>query len=162
MEMTDTQVPRLVTHDAAAARDVLGIVVTPLVGNAETGDRFGLFHALVPPGAGIPLHHHPDVEMFYLVEGELSVLREVGGALQEFSVRREEGGFIPAGAPHGFVNKASSPARALITCTRGLEDFLMEAGQPVRHDRQGPPSPSEIEQVLAIARRHGQVFPSMR
>lgn len=153
------QTPRLVIADSAAARDILGISVSTLVSNAETGDHFGVFEAVVPPGAGIPLHHHPDVELFYMLAGQLRVLREICGAPEEFVVDCGQGGFIPAGAIHGFVNPTTQSARALITCTRGLEAFLLEAGHPPRS--AGPPSAQEVERVVAIARKHGQVFPGM-
>ncbi|HVT99417.1 MAG TPA: cupin domain-containing protein [Acidobacteriaceae bacterium] len=155
------QTPRLVAADRAAGQDILGIVVTTLVSNQETRDQFGVFEALIPPGAGIPLHRHPDVELFYILEGQLCVVREVNGAAEEFVVARDQGGFIPADANHGFVNNGVAPARALITCTRGLEAFLAEAGRPAKESAGGPPTGEEVERVLAIARKHGQVFPGM-
>jgi hypothetical protein len=49
----------------------------------------------------------------------------------------------------------------MITCTRGLEEFLLEAGRPMDASiPPGLPTPAEIERVLTIAQRHGQVFPA--
>lgn len=157
MSIEARRVARLVSVESSAAHDVLGTVVTPLVSNGETGEHFGAFHATVPPGAGIPVHSHPDVELFFVIEGELQLLRESDG--EPVGIPAGHAGFVPAYALHGFVNAGPEEARVLITCTRGLENFLLEAGRLVgATTAQGPPSPEEIERVLAIARKHGQVF----
>lgn len=157
MAIEARRMARLVSLEPSAARDVLGIVITPLVGNGETGEHFGAFHAAVPPGAGIPVHSHPDVELFFVIEGELQLLREPDGEPVPIGVGHC--GFVPADALHGFANAGPGTAQVLITCTRGLENFLLEAGRPLGAiAAQGPPAPAEIERVLAIARKHGQVF----
>ena len=57
------------------------------------------------------------------------------------------------------MNPGPESARLLITCTRGLEDFLLEAGRRVSDaDAREPATPEEIERVLGIARKYGQVF----
>ena len=145
---------RLVEADASSAVDILGVTVFPLVSNVESADHFGVFCALVPPGAGIPPHTHPDVELFYMLEGELKIFLDGGG----FSVRTHQGGFVPSNAVHGFMNDGPTTAKVLITCTRGLENFFFEAGRPVALVEPGAPSPEEISRVLGIAAKHGQVF----
>jgi quercetin dioxygenase-like cupin family protein len=147
---------RFVEADASSALHVLGITVFPLVSNRESDDQFGLFHALVPPGVGIPPHTHPDVELFYVLDGELKILLD--GASR--TVRKDQGGFVPSNALHGFLNEGDETARVLITCTRGLESFLLEAGTPLSRVQSGPPSPDEIARVLGIAAKHGQQFPT--
>ena len=147
---------RFVEADSSSALDVLGVTLFPLVSNRESDDQFGLFHALIPPGVGIPPHTHPDVELFYVLEGELKILLDGSS----FKVRRDQGGFVPSNALHGFLNEGAETAKVLITCTRGLESFLLEAGTPLSRVRPGPPSPEEIARVLGIAAKHGQQFPS--
>ena len=120
---------RLIRVEPSTARDVLGVLVTPLVGNAETDEHFGVFYAEVPPGIGIPAHSHPDVELFFVLEGGLTLLRAPDE--EPASIAAGQGGFVPAGALHGFMNPGPESARLLITCTRGLEDFLLEAGRRV-------------------------------
>ena len=71
LQTVTTSRVRFIECDPSSALDVLGITLFPLVSNGESNDQFGLFHALIPPGVGIPLHSHPDVELFYLLEGEL-------------------------------------------------------------------------------------------
>jgi|SRR5689334_12971427 quercetin dioxygenase-like cupin family protein len=157
MSIDSKRMARLVAMEPSAARDVLGILVMPLVGNGETGNHFGVFYAVVPPSTGIPVHSHPDVELFFVLEGALQLFREPDG--EPVAISAGHAGFIPADALHGFVNAGPGVARVLITCTRGLENFLSEAGRPVDTTAtQGPPRPEEIERVLAIARKHGQVF----
>lgn len=150
---------RLIEPQAEPARDVLGVSVTRLVSNNETGDHFCIAEAVVPPGVGIPLHSHPDVEMFYVIEGELRLMRMVNNTPDEMIVGTNQAGFVPSNALHGFINAGTIAARVIITCTKGLEQFLMEAGTPVdRNAAPQPPSPQEIERVLSIARKYGQVF----
>lgn len=147
---------RFVEADSSSARDILGITVFPLVSNHESDDQFGLFRFLVPPGVGIPTHTHPDVELFYILDGELKILLDDAS----FTARRDQGGFVPSNAVHGFRNEGAEAASVLITCTRGLESFLLEAGTPISHVQPGPPSPDEIARVLGIAAKHGQQFPT--
>ena|ERR1700758_4027706 len=147
---------RLVEADSSSALDVLGVALVPLVSNRESDDQFGVFHALIPPGVGIPPHTHRDVELFYLLDGELKIMLD--GA--SFTARRDQGGFVPSHALHAFLNEGVETARVLIICTRGLESFLLEAGTPLSHVQPGPPSPDEIARVLGIGAKHGLQFPT--
>jgi quercetin dioxygenase-like cupin family protein len=146
---------RFLETDSSSALDILGMTIFPLVSNRESGDQFGLFQALIPPGAGIPPHTHPDVEVFYVLDGELKILLDGSS----FTSRRDQGGFVPSNALHGFQNEGAETVRVLITCTRGLESFLLEAGTPLSDVQPGPPSPGEIARVFGIAAKHGQQFP---
>lgn len=151
--------PRLVSIEAAPSYDLLGITVTPLVANAETAEHFGLFYAQVPPGAGIPVHSHPDVELFFVLEGELAIVRRVGTEPEQFTVGANKGGLIPINAPHGFLNTGAVTARVLLTCTKKLECFFLEAGRPLDEAQERTvPSPEEVQRVLEIARKWGQDF----
>ncbi len=151
--------PRLVSIEAAPSYDLLGITVTPLVANAETSEHFGLFYAQVPPGAGIPVHSHPDVELFFVLEGELAIIRRVGAEPEQFTASANQGGLIPINAPHGFLNTGSVTARVLLTCTKNLECFFLEAGRPLEEVQERTvPSREEIQRVLEIAHKWGQNF----
>ena len=37
----------------------------------ETGSGICLIRGTIPPGAAVPLHSHPDVELFYVLEGSI-------------------------------------------------------------------------------------------
>ncbi|AFL89938.1 cupin domain-containing protein [Terriglobus roseus DSM 18391] len=159
--LAPTYVPaaRLVEADPLSSMEVLGVTVTPLVSSGETDGQFALFQALVPHNVGIPVHSHPDVEFFYVLEGSLTVLRQTDDVIESFQIGARQGGFVPSNALHGFVNSNPETAHVLIACTSGLEAFLSEAGTPLGESAPRiPPNGAEIERVLAIARKHGQVF----
>lgn len=147
---------RIVQTDASNAVNILGISVFPLVSNRESDDQFGMFKVLVPPGAGIPPHTHPDVELFYVLDGELNIMLDGGS----FKAGKNQGGFVPSNALHGFLNEGAAAADVLVTCTSGLEDFLLAAGIPLADAQPGPPSPDEVARVLGIAAKFGQQFPA--
>lgn len=158
--MNTTITPAPVRHlsvDSASLRNVLGVKVAPLVCNHETDNQFALFEAVIPPQVGIPLHSHPDIEVFYVLDGQLEVAYQSTERPEQFVVEAQQGALIPSNARHGFMNRSNIPARVLISCTRGLEAFFFEAGVPDPASEM-PPSPAEIERVLNIARKHGQVF----
>lgn len=134
---------------------VVGDVYRFLVTGNETGGKYALFEALVPPGGGPPPHvHSREEEGFYVLEGEITFTvngeRVVAGA----------GTFanMPIGVPHAFKNESNRPARMLITLVpAGLENMFFEAGVPMAEGvtTASPPTHEEIERLLAVAPRYG-------
>ena len=73
------------------------------------------------PGALLPRHTHPGVEMSYVVEGELTVTIEG----KEPSTFRAGSSFsVPPGVAHSAKNTALIPTKVLAT-------FVIEKGKPV-------------------------------
>lgn len=105
-----------------------GIVRMPATGE-DTGDRFMLEEALVPPGGGPAPHvQNREDESFYIIEG---------GPLEFTAGNRKAtlgaGGFvnIGKGTAHVFRNVGEAPARILIwNFPAGFERFQLEAGEP--------------------------------
>ena len=59
---------------AGSTLDVLGVTHIYKATGAETVGSFSLWEAIVPPGAGAPLHTHGrEDESFYILSGELLV-----------------------------------------------------------------------------------------
>ncbi|MFN8524185.1 MAG: cupin domain-containing protein [Chloroflexota bacterium] len=75
------------------------------------------------PGAEIPLHHHPVVESFVVLEGELTFRLGVETIL----VDGEHTVTIPPGTPHGVVNRGSAAARTLATSPYNHDEFFRSA-----------------------------------
>ena len=73
------------------------------------------------PGAFLPRHTHPGVEMSYVVEGELTVTIE-GKA--DLVVKAGSSFSVPPGVAHGAKNTALIPTKVLAT-------FVIERGKPV-------------------------------
>jgi quercetin dioxygenase-like cupin family protein len=113
---------------------------------STTAHRLGIAEITIAPHtAGPPSHRHArHDEGFYVVSGTAEFT--VGD--QTYQAPRGTLVMIPPGAPHTFANPADEPAMLLNTFTpdlyvqyfRDLRD-LAASGQP--------PSPQDIEQVMA-------------
>lgn len=124
-----------------------------LVVGAETGGRFALWHASIPPGGGPPPHiHHREVELFFILRGELTFYEIDAG-------KTHTGGpgtavYLPKDRPHRFANEGSEVAETLILAApSGIENFFQEFGTPSSVAQ--PPAPQEIEKLLAVAPAYG-------
>ena len=65
---------------------------------------------------------------------------------------------LPRGSRHFFKNTGTTPARMLILVNpAGLEQFFAEVGRPASGPDEAPlpPSPAEIEKLLATAPKYG-------
>ena len=134
---------------------IVGDVYRFLATGAETGGAYASFEALVPPGGGPPPHvHSREAESFCVLEGEMTF------RMGEEVVRAGAGTFVhsPPGIAHSFKNESEAPARMIITMTpAGLEEMFFEVGVPLEEGATMalPPSPDEIERLLAAAPRYG-------
>jgi quercetin dioxygenase-like cupin family protein len=134
---------------------VVGDVYRFLATGEDTGGRYALWEALVPPGGGPPPHvHSREEEGFYVLAGEITLL--VGGGRTVATA----GTFanMPAETPHSFKNESSQPARMLISVApAGLERMFLEVGVPLADGATTalPPTKDEIGKLLAAAPRYG-------
>ena len=134
---------------------VVGDVYRFLATGEETGGRYALWEALVPPGGGPPPHvHSREEEGFYVLDGEIT-----------FSINGEKviataGTFanMPVGTPHSFRNESDRPAKMLISVApAGLERMFFEVGVPLPEGAGSapPPTEDEIERLMAVASNYG-------
>lgn len=154
---------RTATIRTAAQGKVIGVVGDVyrfLATGEETGGRYALWEALVPPGGGPPPHvHSREEEGFYVLEGEITFTSG------EQRVVAGPGTFLnmPPGVPHSFKNESAHLAKMLISVApAGLENMFFEFGAPLSSEATAapPPSQSEIEKLLAVAPKYGiQVLP---
>jgi len=79
---------------------------------------------LLDPGAVIALHAHPGVEMGYVIEGTVTV--SIKGQ-PDHQYQSGDSFQIPAGAPHGAINKGTEPLRIVST-------FVVEKNKPLRSE----------------------------
>jgi quercetin dioxygenase-like cupin family protein len=147
--------PTLRTADHGRTVAVVGDVYRFLATGADTGGAYALWEATVPPGGGPPPHvHSREQEGFYVLDGEIT-----------FTVGRERivataGTFanMPAGVPHSFRNESDRTARMLISVVpAGLEGMFFEVGVTLADGATtaSPPTPDEVERLLAAAPRYG-------
>ena len=134
---------------------VVGDVYRFLATGGDTDGKYALWETIVLPGGGPPPHvHSREEEGFYVLDGEITFTvdgeRVVAGA----------GTFanMPVGTPHSFRNESDRPARILVSVApAGLEQMFFEVGVPLAEGATAapPPTPDEVERLLAAAPRYG-------
>jgi quercetin dioxygenase-like cupin family protein len=148
---------RAVVRQPGAGRTVavVGDVYCFLATGEDTGGKYALWEAVVPPGGGPPPHAHSrEEEGFYVLEGEITFT--VGG--QRLVAGAGTFANLPVGTPHSFKNEGGRPARMLISVApAGLERMFFEFGVPLPEGSTTalPPTKEEIEKLLAVAPKYG-------
>lgn len=133
---------------ASGGGEVLDVFGASMVVKADPA-RHGMFLGdhLAPPGFLVPPHRHEeDSEVFYILEGELTLLLPEG----ERRIGPGATAQLPAGSRHGFRNDGAGPVRFLVMTTPGLQSIEMfrhfdRAGQ----DSAGGLTPAEIVAICA-------------
>ena len=134
---------------------VVGDVYRFLATVDDTGGKYAMWEAIVPPGGGPPPHvHSREEESFYVLEGEITF--HVAGE----RLVAQAGMFanMPIGVPHSFKNDSGQPARMIISVApAGLEQMFFDVGVelPAGSTSALPPSKAEIEKLLTIAPNYG-------
>jgi mannose-6-phosphate isomerase-like protein (cupin superfamily) len=143
---------------------VFGHLFNFLATAEESNGQYFIYEDIVPPGGGLPLHTHPDEELFYIIEGEFEfVLHDVSKpfrALQGQLVR------IPSMAVHTFKNTGSHIGRALTMLLPGdLEHYFRETGTHVTAVEMIPDlsvapdySKMDLSKAFALAEKHQVSF----
>ncbi len=106
----------------------------------------------VPPGAGIPLHHHAMQETFWVVDGTAEFARVGANGPEWVPISAGDTVHVPGWAFHGFRNGSNSNTRILLTCAAGLESFFRGTGLPVAAGAELPSGPPSSEHIAQITR----------
>jgi quercetin dioxygenase-like cupin family protein len=139
--------------DTLQTLNVLGDQVTLLAAGCDTGGTMTAVEVVTGPGSGPPPHTHVYSELFYVLDGTLTV--EIDG--EQRSVAAGELAAVPGGAVHTYRNAGTEPTRFLaVLHPAGHEQFFAELGVPV--GSPAPAGPPDIEHVVRVARRHGIEF----
>ncbi len=149
--MLDVMKGKTVATLAADEGEVLDVFGGSMVVKANPSE-FGFFLAdhVVPPGYFVPPHIHADEdEVFFILEGELTLLDGTGER------RLGAGGtvLLPRGARHGFRNDTAAPVRFLVALRPGLQSVEL-----FRHfDRAGRAAPGGLTpaEIMAICPQYG-------
>ncbi|MBS1823411.1 MAG: cupin domain-containing protein [Acidobacteria bacterium] len=145
--------------------EILGVEMEWKLTDVDTGNRYCVLEATVPPGVVVPPHRHPGHEAFFILEGAPEFASAQPNGLEWCFFTPGEMVDIPPMAVHGFRNPTRSDVRMLITCTPNLGRFFEEAGLPFQREspyRVTVPSVEQVERVLDIGERYGHVFSSER
>ena len=133
---------------------VVGDLYRFLATGEETGGKYAMWEAIVPPGGGPPPHvHSREEESFYVLEGEITF--NVEG--QQIVAAAGTFANMPIGSLHSFKNVTDKTARMIISVApAGLEKMFFEVGAAVKlGETPPPPTKAEIEKLLAVAPNYG-------
>ena len=96
--------------------EILGIWCEWKTTEDETNHHYSIIEMTVPPGAGVPLHHHAVQEAFTLLEGSAEFGRLGENGEEWLPLRLGDVVNVPNWAYHGFRNSGPVPARVQLTC----------------------------------------------
>lgn len=105
----------------------------------------------VPAGSGTPPHTHESSELFYVLDGELTV-RQFGQGTPPSVIHAGPGTTvtIPSGVPHNYVNESGAPVRMLVMLETSMVAFFRDIGSA-----EPTSAPPDFERIGAAMRRHG-------
>lgn len=114
------------------------------------GSHLELIEVEVPPGSGVPPHTHASPEMFYMVEGELTVCQlAADGPPTEMIAGPGSVIRIASMAVHGYSNNSHAPVRMLVLTERAMTDFFRDIGTAE------PQAEPDFPRLAAAMQRHG-------
>jgi mannose-6-phosphate isomerase-like protein (cupin superfamily) len=133
----------------------LGVTMAVHLPGLQTGGRFSMIEATMPPGGDGGLHMHTrEDESIYLLDGSLDVT--IGD--DAFTLKAGESYFAPRNVPHRLRNNGETPARALLVNSPGtFDEFVRRAGIPVGTNAvsQGEPDAAQILNLVELAGEFG-------
>jgi quercetin dioxygenase-like cupin family protein len=116
------------------------------------GSDAHLIEVEVPPGSGTPPHIHASPELFWVIDGTLTV-RTFGAARPEVALAGPGSSVrIDSHVPHNYSNDGPTAARMAVLVDGAMLAFFRDLG------RFAPPAPGEAPDVAAIGaamQRHG-------
>jgi uncharacterized RmlC-like cupin family protein len=111
--------------------------------------------AIVPPGAAIPLHSHPDPEALLLLEGSLNSLQYVDGSHRWLTATSGDVISVPPNVKHSFRNTSSQPAYTLLITTPNIYDFFRELGKTIDQDHPPAlPTLEDMQRLLLLSQKY--------
>jgi quercetin dioxygenase-like cupin family protein len=133
-----------------------GTVFEFLASPDEAGAEICLIRGTLPPGVAVPLHSHPDVEVFYLLEGSAECFQSTDGAPQWTTVSAGDVVAITGNIQHAWRNSSRLPATMILVTTSKMYEFFLEVTKPFDPDQSAsPPGPEAIQSVFETAARYG-------
>ena len=109
---------------------VLGVLLQFLSTPEQINDQIGVMRGTVPSGVVIPLHSHPDPEIFYVLNGSLEVFQAEGPSAGWQTVNAAEVVSIPGNVRHAVRNTSPNPMTSIIVTKQELYSFFRELARP--------------------------------
>jgi mannose-6-phosphate isomerase-like protein (cupin superfamily) len=108
-----------------------GVVTLPYVGrwNCEI-NRITTGQTVFAPGTGLPMHSHNVEESVLILDGD--AIAEIDG--ERFDLVPGDATWVPAGVPHRFLNRGSTPMRIYwVYGGRDVTRTMTETGETFEH-----------------------------
>jgi quercetin dioxygenase-like cupin family protein len=138
--------PRVITDTDRQPFPLLGAAASALATGADTGGAWEAMELDVGPGGRSPLHTISGDKLFYVADGELTIVL----GTDEHRVTRGATVHVPAGTPHCYRNDGDRSGRLIVIASgAGHAAFLQGMS---RLTAAGTPDPAS---VAAHAAAHG-------
>jgi quercetin dioxygenase-like cupin family protein len=138
--------------------DIMGPRIIFAIPPEVANESFCVIHSILPPGAVVALHSHEDVEGFYIVSGELEVVREEAGEYRWTTLEAEEFIHISSWVKHGLRNRSAGDVRIILTTTAKMGRFFQEVGEEVDKTASESPMqhlPERLQRFAEASTRYG-------
>ena len=125
----------------------------------STAGSFALIDEVAGPGRASPPHiHHSEDEGFWILEGEATFT--CGD--ETYVAGPGSFVFLPRDVVHNFRVTSDTPARMLLWISpAGLEGFFKAMGDAGTIDAPPPPSPPDVEKLVALGREYHVEHPTL-
>jgi uncharacterized RmlC-like cupin family protein len=134
--------------------DLFGPSVEYLTSPYDAQNGYCMLRGTIPASVSAPLHSHPDVEDFYVVSGEVLVVKQGTHGYESIICRAGDHVRVPGSMPHGWRNVSSEPTVSLIVTTSMLGKFFLEAGRPIERASE-PATPDDFARLANVSAKHG-------
>ena len=135
--------------------NVFGPLHQFLVPPNEVSGAFGFMRALVPPSIAIPLHSHPDPEVFYILDGALELLQYDDESSRWLIARTDDTVCIPGEVKHALRNPSLTSVTLLLITTPSIYNFFHALGKPFHPGQpSGPPTPEDMQHLRQLADKY--------
>jgi quercetin dioxygenase-like cupin family protein len=135
--------------------DVLGPTIQHLTKLSKSDDDFCVVKGVLRTGVTVPLHNHPDRETFYMLAGELEILKWAESGPHWHRLTAGNVLDMPSGTKHALRNSAAGDAVVLIITTMKHGQFFRDVGRPAAATPPGPPPAADVERFVQGAHDYG-------
>jgi quercetin dioxygenase-like cupin family protein len=133
-----------------------GTLFEILASPQEVGDDICLIRGTMPPGVAVPLHSHPDLELFYVLEGSVEIFQSKEGASGWITVGVGAVVAVRGDVKHALRNTSSLPATMVVVTTSRLYEFFVAVSKPLEPKRRpAPPTPEEMRAFFGTVASYG-------
>ena len=122
----------------------------------EAGAEICLIRGTIPSGVTVPLHSHPDVEIFYVLEGSAECFQSTDGTPRWTTAGAGDVVAIAGNIKHAWRNSSRFPVTMVIVTTSKMYKFFHEVTKPFDPDQSAtPPTSDEIQELARTVARYG-------